>query len=118
MQRYASDIRSGRAAAIQYIGREVEARGRGRNGTSLFRIDGLIATSILYAILTADIGRQRDMSDPLDFFQQIAFSSEAYRAFSMIPAVEHFTVQYVGEAKLVPDANFAARSYERLPGPA
>src|SRR4051812_44185935 len=98
MQGHASDIRSGHPAAIQDIGREVQAGGRGRNRTSLFRVDGLIATSILYAILTPYVRRQRHVPDPLDFFQQIAFPREAYRAFSMISAVEHFSAEYVREA--------------------
>ena len=48
------------------------------------------------------------MSDPFDFFQQIAFPREAYDAFSVISPIEHFRAEHIGEAKQVSDRNFAA----------
>src|SRR5712691_4763551 len=55
-----------RRERVQLAGREMQARGRGRDGPTLTSVNRLVAILVRLLVLTLDVRRQRDVADAID----------------------------------------------------
>ena len=106
-----------RSDAIQDLGSEMQAGGRRGHGTTLSRVNRLVAVPVGSPILTPDVGRQRDMPEPIKSGEKVFGRFKADAPFAESSASDYFRLQSVGiaEEQPFPDSNLASRADQAFP---
>jgi hypothetical protein len=110
------------ADAVEDVGSEVKAGGRGGYGSVLLGVDGLIALAIVGRIGTRNVRRKRDMADAIERGKEIAALPDGVKANSALAesgASEHLGMQFIGtvlaEEQVFADADLAAGTNQAFP---